>query len=162
MSIVTRIEIADDTPIIRALSQLMLEGGQRAALFDAIGATLVDGASQRFRDGVDPDGVAWQQSLRAAEQSGQTLRDTGRLMSSLTYQSSRDGVEYGTNVKYAATLHFGAVIKPVNGNYLTFKIGARWAKVKQVVLPARPFLGVSKDDEVQVLKIIESFLGQAT
>lgn len=162
MSIATRIEIADDTPIIQAMSQLMLEGSRKAELFDEIGAALVTGASLRFVDQVSPDGTPWKQSVRASQQGGDTMRNTGRLMSSLSHNVFGDAVEYGTNLEYAHVLHFGAVIKPVNGNYLTFKIGAIWARVKQVVLPSREFLGVSNDDETEVLSIINRFLGQAT
>lgn len=161
MSIGVRVTIEDDTPIIRALSQLMLEGSRKAELLDDIGAALVSGASLRFVDQVSPDGDAWQQSFRAGQQGGETMRNTGRLMSSLSYNVIGDAVEYGTNLEYAHALHFGAVIKPVNGEYLTFKIGARWAKVKQVVLPSREFLGISDSDETEVLSIINRFLGQA-
>ncbi len=163
MNVATRIEIADDTPIIQAMSQLLLEGSRKAEFMDSIGAALVSGASLRFPEGVDPDGMPWQQSIRAKEQGGETMRDKGRLMASLSHNVlSDDEVEYGTNLQYGHALHFGALIKPVNGNFLTFKIGARWVRVKQVLLPARPFLGVSKEDEIEVMNIINIFLGQAT
>lgn len=42
---------------------------------------------------------------------------------------------------YASTHEFGAVIKPVRGKYLTFKLPAgNWVKVQQVTIPARPYL----------------------
>ena len=67
-------------------------------------------------------------------------------------------VEVGTNVEYARFLHEGATIKAKSANYLTFRIGNRWAKKKEVMLPARPILGFSGQDTQTVIDIINNFM----
>lgn len=158
MSLGVRINIPDDSAVLSALSQLALSGSDKTALLDEIGINLVENARLRFIDQTDPDGNPWKQSARAAAQGGETLRDTGRLMNSITHSVGSDFVEYGTNVAYAMPLHFGAEIRAVNAPYLKFKIAGRWANVKEVTLPARPFIGLSTEDEQLVVDIIETFL----
>jgi len=159
MSIAVRANISPDTTVLAALSQLALERDDKTSLLDEIGINLSENARVRFGDQVSPDGSTWVPSVRAKLQGGETLRDTGRLMGSITHIVSGDSVEYGTNVDYAAALHFGAEIKSVSGPYLTFKIpGGGWAKKKSVTLPARPFLGLSTEDNDMVIDVIGSFL----
>lgn len=54
------------------------------------------------------DGNAWKQSKRAAEQGGETLKDTGRLYRSFKNKAGRNYARVGTNVKYARLLNQGA------------------------------------------------------
>lgn len=159
MSIGARVRIEPTDAILPALSRLALDRDDKSTLLDEIGINLSENARLRFGDQVAPDGNTWAPSVRAKLQGGETLRDTGRLMGSITHIVSGDSVEYGTNVDYAAALHFGAEIKSVSGPYLTFKIpGGGWVKKKSVTLPARPFLGLSTEDEDMVIDVIDSFL----
>jgi phage gpG-like protein len=96
------------------------------------------------------------------KQGGDTLRDTGALLASLTHEVLADGVAYGTNVPYAPTLHFGATIKASGSDYLTFRIpGGGWAKKREVTIPARPFIGLDGEDEQSVLGLIGDFLARS-
>ena len=68
------------------------------------------------------------------------------------------------SVVYAAIHQFGGTIKPKNGKYLTFKgKNSRFVRVKQVVIPARPYLPINAlgqldptthDDIINTLKDI--------
>ena len=159
MSLGVRIKIDADSGVLPALAKLALERDDKTALLDEIGINLTENARLRFGDQLSPDGQQWKPSLRAKLQGGETLRDTGRLMASITHRVAGDSVEYGTNVDYAPYLHFGADIKAVDGAYLTFKIpGGGWVSKKSVTLPPRPFLGLSTEDEETVISIIGSFL----
>lgn len=159
MSLGVRIKIDADSGVLPALAKLALERDDKTALLDEIGVNLTENARLRFGDQLSPDGQKWQPSLRAKLQGGETLRDTGRLMASLTHKVNGESVEYGTNVDYAPYLHFGAQIKAVDGAYLNFKVpGGGWVNKKSVVLPARPFLGLSTEDEETVINVIGSFL----
>jgi phage virion morphogenesis protein len=159
MSLSINIKVAGGEQVIKALARLALNQSDKARLFDEIGINLVENARLRFIDEQAPDGSTWKKSYRAANQNGKTLRDTGVLLASLTHALTGSGVEYGTNVPYAAPLHFGAQIQAVAGQYLTFKIpGGGFVRKRSVTLPARPFLGLDKDDEQMVLEIIGSFL----
>jgi len=159
MSIGVRITVGDDSAVLSALSKLALDRDDKTALLNEIGVNLVENARLRFSDQVAPDGTPWQPSLRAINQGGDTLRDTGTLLASLTHAVLSEGVEYGTNVPYAATMHFGDTIRASAAPYLTFRVpGGGWAKKKEVTIPARPFLGLDSDDEQMVVDIIGNFL----
>ena len=127
-------------------------------LFDEIGAYGVSSTQMRFIDQSDVDGNPWKMSWRASLQGGQTLRDTGRLMNSLTHNVIGTGVEWGTNVEYAAPLHFGAVIIPKTAEYLLFNVAGHWRKSKEVHNEARSFLGLNHDDEESIINIEGRFM----
>lgn len=159
MSVGIRITVNDDSSVLSALNKLALDRDDKAALLNEIGINLVENARLRFSEQVTPNGSPWQPSLRALNQGGDTLRDTGVLLASLTHTVLAEGVEYGTNVHYAATMHFGDTIQASGSQYLTFRVpGGGWAKKKEVTIPARPFLGLDMDDEQMVVDIIGNFL----
>lgn len=158
MSVAVRITTTRPT-VLSALSALALDSKDKVDLLDQIGINMVENTRLRFGDQVSPDGQAWAPSLRAINEGGETLRDTGHLLGSFAHQASGDSVAWGTNVPYAMPLHFGATIQAVNGPYLKFKVpGGAWAQKKEVTLPARPFLGMDSDDEQLVVDIIGAFL----
>lgn len=151
---------ADSSPIEAVLNQLGNFDSLKDRLFDEIGAGLVDSVQHRFLTGTDVDGNPWKVSWRARMQGGETLRDTGRLMNSYTHNVLSSGVEVGTDVAYAAHLHYGATILPKNGQYITFAVGGQYRKVKQSIIPPRTQLGMNAEDEVMVLDIVGSFIDE--
>ena len=160
MALGVRVEVADDGPVRAALARLALDPGDKSALLDDIGITLSENARLRFGDQVTPSGERWVPSIRAQLQNGETLRDTGVLMASITHALiGTDAVEYGTNVPYALPLHYGATVRATNAPFLMFRIaGGGFVRKKEVTLPAREFLGVSTEDEEQVIELINNFL----
>jgi len=151
---------ADSSPIEAVLNQLGDFDSLKSQLFDEIGAGLVNSIQHRFLTGTGVDGNPWKISWRAKLQSGETLRDTGRLMNSYTHNVLSSGVEVGTDVVYAPHLHYGATILPKNGQYITFAVGGQYRKVKQSILPPRTQLGLDAEDEVMVLDIVGSFIDE--
>lgn len=141
-----------ESPIMALLEHLI--GYDKQAMFDEIGAYGVSSTQIRFVDQSDVDGNPWKQSWRAKLQNGQTLRDTGRLMNSMTHNVLNNGVEWGTNVDYAAALHYGAHIVPKTAQYLVFNVSGNWRKVKEVTNPPRSFLGINNEDDESILNII--------
>ncbi len=122
----------------------------RKELFSEIGSYLESSTQQRFIDEAGPDGKPWKQSLRAKDDEGQTLRDTGRLFGSITNNATENQVEVGSNVIYARIHQLGGVIKPKHKKYLSFvKNGAR-VFLKKVTIPARPYLGINDSDERKI------------
>jgi len=158
MSIAVRAIVKPGT-VLEAMTKLGLAPGDKRDLLDQIGIGLAENTRLRFSDGVSPDGEAWVQSLRAKLQGGETMRDTGALMNSISHFVGTDFVEVGTNIPYGPWLHFGAVIQAKNGEYLRFRVpGGAWASKREVTLPARPWLGISEDDEEEIVDIITAFL----
>lgn len=83
-------------------------------------------------------------TANAAEKAGDVLNViTGRLRGSIFGEVIGDDkleVGAGSNVKYARIHEFGGVIKAKNAPWLHFPVGGGWARVKQVEIPARPYV----------------------
>lgn len=77
---------------------------------------------QSFERQESPHGTPWApRHPNSIRQSGQILRDTGRLQRSFTRDSiSEKGFRVGTNVKYAAIHQFGGEIVPKKAKALAF------------------------------------------
>lgn len=132
----------------------------RRAVLERIGAYVREEAHLAFVDSKSPYGAPW---AALKMRVGQPLLDTGRLRNSLTYAVQGDTVEVGTNVKYAAVHQFGAVIRAKNVPYLVFKTPTGYAKVKQVTIPARPYLpteagGLPADWETGILDVLQGYV----
>ena len=158
-----------DREIRDAIRRLLRRVKDLRPAFDEIGGRLEASTRRRFETGIDPDGLPWPQSLRAKEQSGQTLVDSSRLRDSITRAVRDDEVRVGTNVVYAAIHQFGGetgprVIRPKNKKAL-FWPGARHP-VKSVnhpgsTVPKRSFLGVDNRDRAAILRIVSRHVGSA-
>jgi phage gpG-like protein len=156
----------DDTKVKELLNRL--SRFQSRAMFDEIGGYLDSTVGDRFKQGRDPEGNTWEPSVRALaletggttpegntwepsvralETGGTTLVDHGNLRDSITPNVFADGsgVEHGSNMIYAAIHQFGG------------KAGRNRA----VTLPARPFIGISPDDESQINAIVEDHIQRA-
>lgn len=120
----------------------------------------------RFKRGIDPEGKKWVPSIRAAEAGGKTLVDTARLRNSIRARADSGGFAVGTNVIYARRHQFGdkhpVTIRAKKKRGLRFKIGGRWITKQRVrvQLPARPFLGVSKDDLEEIQSTLEEAVSE--
>lgn len=141
------------------LENLQLTPTKRQQLLSEIGSEMVELARQNFIN-QSFNGIAWQKSQRATSQSGQTLRDTGRLMNSLTFVIVPDGIVYGTNVLYAKPLHYGATITARNGGFLRFLGAYGWVSKQSITVPSRPFLGFGERERNAVMDILQDMLDE--
>jgi phage virion morphogenesis protein len=176
---------ADDKLARQGLARLAATGADLAPTFRAIGARLVANTLQRFEDQRGPGGVPWKPSQRALDENGQTLIDSGRLRTSITFRAGANGVEVGTNVVYAAIHQFGGPIKQgARTGTLRFQ-GGRFARqrrnkdgslkppskqqrdrqvqfgARSIGMPARPFIGFDAQDREDVADIILRHLRRA-
>ena len=83
--------------------------------------------------------------LRRSVQS-QVRRKTGLIIGSL-----------GSSVKYARIHELGGVIRAKGKGWLSFRIGKHFIKVKQVTIPARPYLKPAIESN---LKKINDIIGK--
>ncbi len=118
----------------------------------------------RFREQKAPDGKAWIPSIRVKEEGGVTLTQTSRLKNSIRAKSDDTGFAVGTNVIYARRHQLGdkkaVLIKAKKKRGLRFQVGGRWitkGSVK-VKIPARPFLGISEDDLLEIKATLEEMV----
>jgi len=138
----------------KALTRMRLLGERPRAIWDAIGQYGESSTRLRFKNQAGPDRKRWVPSIRAREVGGQTLVQKARLLRSITHRSDNNGTAWGTNVIYAGTHQFGAVIKAKTAGALRFRMpGGGFVTVKKVTIPARPFIGVNADDGREMLDL---------
>jgi phage virion morphogenesis protein len=148
----------DDAQVAKAFAAAQAQTADTRPLMEQIGASLLLSTQMRFENERGPDGNPWPKSLRVTIAGGKTLRDQGHLYQSLTYNATADRVEVGSNRIYAAIHQLGGVIRAKAGGLLKFRIGGMWISKKSVKIPARPFLGVDRDDEASIAEIVGDWL----
>lgn len=87
-----------------------------------IGEAVRSLAVEAFESEQTPEGEDWQQSIRAAEEGGQTLSDTAILRNSISVHTTKTSTEVGSNIVYAAIHQLGGEAGPKD-NRIT--LGAR-------------------------------------
>ena len=155
----------DDKAVRQAFHRLaMVTGGNTKPVMGAIGQAVVASTQRRFVSQTSPDGQHWLpvNPLRAADKrNSRILTESGRLRSSINARPGNDSVRIGTNVLYAAIHQFGGVILPKNAQKLKFMMGGIRFSVARVVMPARPYLGISDDDHEEIRDIVLGALDRA-
>lgn len=108
-----------------------------------------------------PDGTPWAKlNPKYAQNKPRHLQNrkltlSGHLRKSIRWQLlDSQSVLVGTNVKYAAIHQFGGTIRPKKGKALAF--GGRF--VQSVTIPARPYLGISEQDNKEIQEIIKDWV----
>lgn len=103
---------------------------------------------ERFQRMESPDGRAWEPLTeryknsprkRTSRGSKDILRLDGYLRDLLRYQTSESGLEFGTDAVYGATHQFGDDSRNI---------------------PARPYLGLSAEDEEEILHIFQQYFDE--
>ncbi len=172
------IEADAESALMQVLGYLAAFDQHKPELFDAIGHTVVNNIRSRWQRGEGLEG-AWRLSGRVKRQGGTTLRDTSRLMNSITHNATADGVEIGTNTEYGAIHHFGGEIHYAarmrrmyfRQNQRTGLVGNRFVNrarsnfsqdamvpAYKVNMPRRPWLGLTEGDELEVMDLIVEHL----
>lgn len=157
-----------------------------APLFAQINEYLLRAHRERFSKQQSPDGKAWQPlspayARQKHRNANRILVLRGHLASTLRGQYDDSGLEFGTDRPYGAIHHFGGVIKrKASQRDLHFRqgkngeVGNRFVKKKNsnfvqtvnvgpynIRMPARPWLGVSSDDNNHILQLTQRYLQNA-
>jgi len=88
--------------------------------FDELGQYMVSSTQRKIVSGIPPQNAPLTLSWK---KSGLTLRDTGRLMGSITHKAEETKVTVGTNVIYGRIHQLGGVIKPKRADKLWIPAG---------------------------------------
>lgn len=151
----------DDSPVQAVLNRLIATGQSPRDVMRDIAVYGENSTQLRFDNQISPDGKRWKPSHRGVN----TLKGEGHhLFDSIVSDSGEDHSEWGadTSVIYAAIHQFGGVIRPKNKPYLTFKLpDGSFRRVKQVTIPARPFIGINQQDEENIIDIVNRHLAEA-
>jgi phage virion morphogenesis protein len=161
ISITTRLDSREAQAAFRQLERAVSD---MTPLVRAIGTGLVASTQDRFDDEQSPDGAGWAplHPLYAAGKRGAgILRESamrGGLQGSITYRAGRTDVTVGSNKVHAAVHQLGATIRPKSAPKLAFVMGGRFIRANSVTIPARPYLGISREDEQMILETVEGYL----
>ncbi len=131
-----------DEEVLAVLGRLAAGMEDMSEPMDEIGAALETTTVERFTTNIDPDGVPWIPSIRVIEEGGSTLLKSGHLRDTITHQAGPRSVQVGTNVVYGA-IH---------------QLGGQAGRGGTVTLVPRPYLGVSEDDEDEMVAILASYI----
>lgn len=135
-----RVELDWDEGLRRAARQLAeMAQGDFSPLMESIGEELTSSTKGRFAAGRGPDGKKWDGLKRRRKRKGQRpLLATGRLRRSITSAGDADAVAVGSaSLVYAATHQFGDERRGI---------------------PARPFVGISPEDEIEIRDLAVDYL----
>lgn len=135
-----KITVSTEENVIAGLTDLYFDSKKLKKFGRIFGSEMVHRTHLNFELEKSPYGDPWIKSKRAIKQNGETLRDTGRLYNSITYNVFGNGVEWGSGLIYAGVHNYGFV------------------SVDQVI-PQREFLGFTEDDELFALNTLEEVLG---
>ena len=159
------VEIKNDS-ITTGLARAQAQLGDLTPVMNQIGEYLVMSTKERFPTGTGPDGAKWAPkspttlARYGARKSNRVdtrplFGPSGLLSSQIHHEAGPSQVEVGSNLVYAAVQQFGAgkgqFGKMANGSPIP------WGNI-----PARPFLGIDKQDEPNILALIADFLKPST
>lgn len=130
----------------------------RPALLE-IGEHLQGAVEERFRTETDPEGNPWEPLSAftlANKRNDQILTESGGsgLRGSIHYQVGKNVLEQGTNKIYGAIHQLGGTIRAKGGSLAIGRPDGAFALVKQVTIPARPYLGLSDEDRQVIDEIL--------
>lgn len=132
----------DDQRVLRALKELSRRGGSAEPAMKAIGEDWQRSHRRRFDAQVSPEGQPWEPldeayRKRKKKHQNEILVLNTYLRDTLRYETGPDSLEFGTDRVYGATHQFGDDARGI---------------------PARPWLGLSEDDEAAAIKTLLAHL----
>ena len=137
---------------------LKIEGiadAPRQELMEGIGRLVQEQTRRRIEEEkTSPAGAAWKPNRAGTS----TLYQSGALSRSIDYIAGDDSVQVGSGLVYARPHQEGATIRPKNGKALVFRAGNRLVFARSVTLPARTFVGLSADNQNDVVEAAEDWL----
>jgi phage gpG-like protein len=159
MAATMELRLRGDRAFEAALGGLVAGFDNLEPLAEIFGVYLESSTIERFETETAPDGSTWDKSIRAKETGGQTLTDSSRLRSSIHAEPANGSVRWGSNKIYARMMNDGGTIRAKGGGRLTFKLpgGLGFRSMKEVTIPARPFLGINAEDEAELIALAEDY-----
>ena len=119
-------------------------------LLEALARLIQQSVRERLiAGGPAPDGSAWAPNLEGRRP---ILHRSGALARSIDYAVSGMQAIVGSGLIYAAIHQFGGTILPKKGDRLSFRIGNRQIFARKVTMPARPYIGISADDQAELVQ----------
>ena len=132
-----------------------LASAPRAELMEGIGRLVQEQTRRRIEEEkTSPAGARW----KANRAGTSTLYASGALSRSVDYIASEESVQVGSGIVYARIHQQGGTIRPKKGKALAFRAGNRMVFARLVNIPARPWLGLSADNQREIVETAEDWL----
>ena len=155
-----RVSLSGDAAVLARLAAMRRAGTDLSPAMRAIGDHLVRSTRARFHTQTAPDGSRWP-PLRPATLARKTrnrdkiLTERGQLRKLVQSHAGANHVDVGAAPIYAGTHQFGAA----QGLFGSTSTGSPipWGDI-----PARPYLGLSPDDEQSIADVLLDFIDAAT
>ncbi len=138
----------NDREVQEALRSLLRLGREPGAFLRPLGQQLITSTRRRADQHVSPEGLPWRPlnpDYRLTKRGSKILRETGSMLGSLTREVEGSTLRVGTGRIYAAIHQFGGAA----------------GRSRKVNIPARPWLGLSKEDLVMIREEFEEFAARA-
>lgn len=138
----------------RVLGQLSAGLSDNSLLMNELGNYLLASTQDRVQRGEQPDGQPFaprsqttiELYARQGKSYGAPLNQSGRMRQQIAFNYGPDWMEIGSNAIQAAVMQFGADKHSLGPS-------SPWGDVT-----ARPFLGLSEEDRVQMFDIVVDWL----
>ncbi|MGQ0621349.1 MAG: phage virion morphogenesis protein [Panacagrimonas sp.] len=155
--------VVNDVQVLAALRKLRERGADPKPVLRSIREYLLRAHEQRFIGQTDPDGNPWaplsEAYKRTKRKNADKVLSLDGFLRKLTHQVDDSGLVLGTNRVYGAIHQFGAS----KGQFGTGKYKSRkggfpipWGNI-----PARPFLGLGRQDVSYIAQELSDYLAAA-
>jgi phage virion morphogenesis protein len=139
-----RVELQNSEELTEALEQIKERSQDMSVAFADIGEYLLLSHDDRWKSEQSPNGSPWLPLSESYANSQRKLKSRGKdkiltfggYLRLLNYQAKQNSVRVGTPMIYGATHQFGDSSRHI---------------------PARPFLGISKEDETEIIRIVSDY-----
>jgi phage virion morphogenesis protein len=138
----------DNSRILAKLNELLQKTGHVSPALRKIGETLKESTQKRFESTTAPDGTPWasnKPSTLEHKNGSRPLTDGGTLGDTIDYQlRGEDSLLIGSPAEQAAMMQFGGTKS---------EFPNLWGDIE-----GRAFLGISDENETDILNILEHHL----
>jgi len=144
----------DNAKVLKALDNLSKASVNPRPALLSIGEDLVKSTKKRFNESRAPDGTKWAPNTAATlkrKRGTKPLIGEGTLRDQIAYAESGNILTIFSPMEYAATQQFGA--KQGEFGRTRRNTPIPWGKIV-----ARPFLGISHEDEHMIIETISDYL----
>lgn len=171
----------NESQVSKAIEELSQHLGNLSTPLNDIAEYLHQSTDNRFRQQVAPDGSPWAPlapSTLAQKKGTRILREKGTLQDTLRHRVSNNELAFGTDRPYGAIHQFGGKIEhAARSQQVYFRQGkdgtvgnrfvkknrsnfSQWAArgASSTDITARPYLGLSSEDETEILAIVGDYL----
>ncbi|MCF6246917.1 MAG: phage virion morphogenesis protein [Desulfobacula sp.] len=162
----------DDSDVMAKLADVAARGKNLAPVMAAFGDYLVKETVTRFEQEKDPDGKPWKELSAFTlkfKKGNQILTDSTDLRNSFSRKANATSVRMGTDRPYAALHQFGLKktlkikshrrkVKSRSKKGVSSGVAFVKAHTRDVDTVARPFLGFTPGDRVELGEIVKEHL----